>query len=251
MLVEAMAKISEFTLKGIEKISGASTEVRNRIADLDSPLNMKFSENVEEEDKPQKRLENLDIPLNKTDFEYDEAGYRPLTQDEKQELKENMKWSDKSEGLDGCKINEEGVIKYPCRNEGLAGTTNPISGIEYEKRIVEINGYQVEVVMPKFESVFDAELPEGLNEAKDREQFKECNKQLYEKIQEDPELRKQFTSEQIEQIKDGMTNGGAPDGYTWHHDAEVGKMQLVDSDIHADSRHTGGKTLWGGGNSNR
>ena len=179
--------------------------------------------------------------------EYDEFGFRPLTEEEKQELRENTNWPDKAEGIEGCKINDEGVIKYPCRNEELAGKENPITGVKYEKRIVEIDGYKVEVVMPVFDSKFEVQLPDELCLSKDKEQFKECNKQLYEAIQKDPELAKKFTPEQIEQIKDGMKNGGAPDGCTWHHDAEKGKMQLVDSDMHGDSRHTGGRTLWGGG----
>ena len=59
--------------------------------------------------------------------------------------------------------------------------------------------------------------------------------------------KRNFSEEQIEQINEGITKGGAPDGYTWHHDAETGKMQLVDSDLHGDSRHTGGRAIWGGG----
>jgi hypothetical protein len=180
-------------------------------------------------------------------LEYDEDGFRPLTEDEKTELIEKLGWEDKAEGVQGCKINEEGVIIYPCRNSDLAGMENPLTGVKYEKSIVEIKGYKVEVVMPKFDSQFEANLPENLIQAKDKSQFCECNKQLYEGIQENPELAKKFTPEQIEQIKDGITSGGAPEGYTWHHDAQVGKMQLVDADMHGDSRHTGGNTLWGGG----
>ena len=194
---------------------------------------------------------NLDEVIDEELEEYDENGFRDLTESEKQDLISNTGWPDKTEGIQGCKINREGVIKYPCRNENLAGKVNPITGIEYEKKIVEINGYKVEVVAPKFESIFDVELPDDLCQAKDKEQFKECNKQLYDKIQKNPEFAKQFTAEQIEQIKDGVTSGGAPDGFVWHHDVEKGKMQLVDSDIHFDTRHTGGKTLWGGGNQNR
>lgn len=183
--------------------------------------------------------------------EYDEFGYRALTEGEKQDLREKTNWPDKAEGIGGCKINDDGVIKYPCRNESLAGKENPITGVKYEKRIEIIEGYRVEVVMPTFKSEFDAQLSDEICLAKDKEQFKECNKQLYEAIQKDPELMKKFTPEQIEQIEDGIRIGGAPDGYTWHHDAEKGKMQLIDSDMHGDLRHTGGRTLWGGGNDYR
>jgi hypothetical protein len=68
-----------------------------------------------------------------------------------------------------------------------------------------------------------------------------ANEKLKGAIENDPELRDQFTEEQPEQIRNGET----PDGYTWHHHQEPGKMQLVKSDIHANARHTGGYALWG------
>lgn len=185
------------------------------------------------------KLKELDKPLNGSNV------FRMLDDGQKAELKENTKWSDKA--IDGCKANDEGVIKYPCRNENLAGETNELTGVKYEKQTIDVYDYKVEVVMPEFEAAFEAELPEHLIEASDREQFKECNKQLSDALKENPDLAKKFTPEQLEQIEDGVTRGGAPDGYTWHHDAEVGSMQLVDSDLHGDSRHTGGKAIWGGG----
>ena len=62
-------------------------------------------------------------------------------------------------------------------------------------------------------------------------------------ISKDPEVAKKFTNEQLEQIR----NGDTPDGYVWHHNEELGKMQLVKSDILAQTGHTGGRSLWGGG----
>ena len=35
-----------------------------------------------------------------------------------------------------------------------------------------------------------------------------------------------------------------PKGYTWHHHQDTGRMQLVESDIHGDTGHTGGFSLW-------
>lgn len=261
-MVEVIAKIAEIAAKGAEKLAEAAGEVKAKVVNLDRPLNVSIEESFDGLKTKELYLKDIDKPLNSDiPFRYEGTsmprspesndGFRALTEKEKQELRENTSWPDKAEGIQGCQINKDGVLKYPCRNGELAGTANPITGVEYEKRIVEINGYKVEVVVPKFDSVFDAKLSDKLWEAKDREQFKECNKQLYDAIQKDPELAKKFTSEQIEQIKDGIDCGGAPDGYTWHHDAETGKMQLVDTDMHSDSRHTGGKSLWGGGNGNR
>jgi hypothetical protein len=134
------------------------------------------------------------------------------------------------------------------RNSDLENKKHPITDVPYERKTVkDADGNEIEGVFPVFESVFDAQLPEELYQATDREQFAECNKQLKEAIENDPELAKKFTPEQLEQIKNGET----PDGYTWHHNEEAGKMQLVDSETHAKTGHTGGRVIWGGGSDSR
>ena len=72
----------------------------------------------------------------------------------------------------------------------------------------------------------------------DPEQFAKCNEQLKEAILKDPELAKQFTPEQIEQIMNGET----PSGYTWHHSEVDGTMQLVPFGIHNSTNHCGGRS---------
>ena len=88
---------------------------------------------------------------------------------------------------------------------------------------------------------------EGLYQESDATQSKECNSQLQSAVETDPELASQFTPEQLEDIK----NGDTPEGYTWHHDSIPGKMQLVDSNIHSKTGHTGGRSIWGGGTGKR
>ncbi len=58
-----------------------------------------------------------------------------------------------------------------------------------------------------------------------------------------PGLKSKFDDIQLSQINKGKT----PEGFVWHHDAETGKMQLVDRNIHEATGHTGGRTIWGGG----
>lgn len=146
------------------------------------------------------------------------------------------------------KVEKKISYEIHTRNESLEGEKHPITGVPFEKKTVkDADGNDVTGVFPEFESVYDAQLPEDLYQATDKEQFAECNKQLKESVEKDPELAKKFTPEQLEQIK----NGDTPDGYTWHHNEETGKMQLVESDTHAKTGHTGGKTIWGGGNENR
>ena len=138
--------------------------------------------------------------------------------------------------------------ELPCRNKDLEGKKHPETGVPFvRKTVIDGDGREVSVVVPEFDSDFDAQLPEELEKSSDKEQFAECNKQLKEAIKNDPELKKKFTDEQLEQIE----NGDTPDGYTWHHDAEKGKLQLVDSEVHAKTGHTGGRTIWGGGQENR
>lgn len=133
-------------------------------------------------------------------------------------------------------------------NDGLVGQKHPDTGVPYvEKEVVTDTGEKVKGVFPEFESKFDVQLPKELQQASDRTQFAECNKQLQEKVTAKPELRRLFTEDQFADIKDGYT----PEGYTWHHNEELGKMQLVDSDIHSQTRHTGGRNIWGGGTGNR
>lgn len=130
------------------------------------------------------------------------------------------------------------------RNEALEGQKHPDTGVPYERKTVVMdNGEIVEGVFPQFESKLDVQLPEDLEQASDNKQFSECNKQLKEKCDNDPGFRKQFTEDQLDDIAHGQT----PEGYTWHHSEEKGKMQLVDYDIHMRTGHTGGRNIWGGG----
>lgn len=147
---------------------------------------------------------------------------------------------------EGLVVDENGHART--RNQDLKGQNHPETDVPFkEKTVTTDTGEEVTGVFPEFESVFDAQLPEDLYKESDRKQFAECNRQLKEKVMSDPEYAKQFTEEQLEQIM----NGDTPDGYTWHHNEETGKMQLVKSETHARTGHTGGRAIWGGGSESR
>lgn len=171
-------------------------------------------------------------------------------------LSETKKFSDseRPSGRNGIerprlkpKSDIKGVTHITCRNEHLAGKKHDVTGVPFEKKTVNVAGAKKEVVVPEFESRFDAKLPENKLKSSDAVQFKECNKQLKESVDNNSGLRSEFTKSQLEQIK----NGDTPEGYTWHHDAEEGKMQLVDTETHQQTAHTGGRSIWGGGSQNR
>lgn len=142
---------------------------------------------------------------------------------------------------------KDGIYNLKTVNEKLEGSSQLESGIRYEKKVVDLDGLKVEGVFPKFESAFTVQLsPEQLL-SPDRVQFSECNSQLQNAIKENPALRSQFTPRQLEQISDGIT----PGGFTWHHNENVGKMELVNTEKHDLAKHTGGRAVWGGGGAAR
>ncbi len=122
------------------------------------------------------------------------------------------------------------------RNIELSGKKHPVTGISFNK-----GGF------PIFKSVKEVKLPRRLYKASDKEQFEFATKKLFESVKKQPNLAKQFSKKQLDQIKIGIT----PSGYTWHHHQLRGKLQLVDSATHQATGHTGGKIIWGGGSDYR
>lgn len=134
----------------------------------------------------------------------------------------------------------------PTINEGLAGKS--VNGISFARRVFGLNGEKVEGVFPVFKSEFNVKLPENLHRASDNEQMRYCTKKLAERIERDPAFGKKFSPRQLEQIRNGEPRIS---GLTWHHSEICGKMQLVDANDHNAARHTGGRSIWGGGSESR
>ena len=120
---------------------------------------------------------------------------------------------------------------------------HPETGVPFQERELVLDGERCRVVVPEFQSVYEAKLPPELYRGTYAEQFRECSNQLKEDVEKDPALKERFTPEQLEQIQ----SGDIPEGYTWHHDGEPGRMQLVDTETHRRTAHTGGMAFWGSG----
>lgn len=133
-------------------------------------------------------------------------------------------------------------------NSDLSGEVHPETGVPYETKTFQLpDGQWVEGVFPDFDEVYDYDLSESLYLQTDYVQFSYLNDQLANDITNDPDLAANFTSEQIAEIHNGET----PEGYVWHHTEEPGHMELVAEGEHANSAHTGGRELWGGGSEYR
>ena len=138
---------------------------------------------------------------------------------------------------------DDGLYRLKTINEDLAGKKHPDTGVEYEKKVVDLKGSKIEGVFPKFDFAYETILPEKMLKASDSVQFRYCNEQLKKAINEDPSLKDKFNSTQLDQISKGLN----PRGWTWHHNEDTGKMELVKTDTHARTPHVGGKAIWGGG----
>lgn len=143
-------------------------------------------------------------------------------------------------------IERDNIRHIPTINEGMEGKT--VNGVKFAKRVFTLNGEKVEGVFPVFKSEFECKLPENMYTASDNEQMKYCTKKLAEKIERDSEFAKKFTPRQLEQIRNGEPRIS---GLTWHHNEVPGKMQLVNAEDHSAARHTGGRSIWGGGSESR
>ena len=140
------------------------------------------------------------------------------------------------------------IEKIKCINEHLEGKEHDITGVKFERKIVDDGeGNLKEGVFPQFKSEFDAVLLRDEYKSTDSVQFTSANKQLKEAVANDSDLAKKFTPQQLEIIESGRT----PRGYTWHHSEELGILQLVDTNIHSKTAHTGGRSIWGGGTEKR
>lgn len=168
--------------------------------------------------------------------------FRELTEEEKQYLRENTRLSETA--IENIRVDAEGNYHLKCRNEELAGKNHEVTDVKYVEKTITVDGVEITVVVPEFPSVFECEIPAEMWENGDREIFKECTEQLRDYLEAHPEMKSQFSEQQLEQIMNGEPY---IKGYTWHHSEIPGKMQLVETKAHAMSGHTGGNSIWCGG----
>ncbi|WP_185971062.1 HNH endonuclease [Alkalicoccobacillus porphyridii] len=142
---------------------------------------------------------------------------------------------------------EEGLI---VRNGNLGGEAHPVTGVPFvEKEFILTDGTEHSAAFPAFNSFHDVQLPEDQYLQSDRVHFAYANNDLATAIAEDPKLADELrlTSTDISILQ----NGDTPSGYSWHHSEDPGKMQLVNTEDHINTGHTGGREIWGGGTENR
>ncbi|WP_138419714.1 HNH endonuclease [Aquibacillus sediminis] len=145
------------------------------------------------------------------------------------------------DGADGVQAETMATI-----NDELIDHDHPVTGVPFVEKTVELpNGDVIEGTFPVFESEFKVVISEDVYLASDDTHFDIANESLYHSIQENPSLAHTLGFTQAE--VDGLQDGETPEAYTWHHNEEQGVIQLVDEETHANTAHTGGRSIWGGG----
>ncbi len=150
--------------------------------------------------------------------------------------------------VDGADIVEAEELET--RNDHLNGHEHPETGVPFIEKAVETpDGRVIEGTFPVFDSAFNVIIAEELYLESDNVHFGVANDTLYQAITENPNLAKDLGLTQAD--VQALASGQTPDGFTWHHNEEPGLLQLVDEETHAQTAHTGGRAIWGGGNNNR
>lgn len=165
---------------------------------------------------------------------------RPLNENERALLKD-IGMTDAN--IEKCTMGNDGIYNMNCINKEYAGKKHPDTGVMYKEKIITIDNVQIRGVFPEFSSIIDINLPDTRRFDTEGKQFTYLNNQLREAVKNNPELQNKFTDKQLAQIERGIK----PTGYTWHHNEEVGKMQLVRFDEHNGTKHTGGNSIWSNG----
>lgn len=117
-------------------------------------------------------------------------------------------------------------------NVGLAGRSHPVTGIPFDSR-----------GLPIFDNVaaFDTRLSgRQFQAASYAQQMEMATRDLWAAIQRGEVSASSFTRSQLQQIQRGTAK---IDDFTWHHHQDLGRMQLVPTQIHSKTAHAGGAAM--------
>lgn len=234
-----LTKIGEVVAKGVEKAAEAKEIALKEIPEGSQILqpNLEVIESQSLESIIQSNIEKAAEAAETSPVEL-----QPLPEELVEKLKAEGILSDNA--IEALRVDNEGNLVLKCINEKLAGQTHEITGVPYVDKTIEVGSVKIKVIVPEFPTKFAIDIPKEIWREGDQAIFKHCTEQLREAIQSDPELAKQFTLQQLEQI---MAGEPYIKGLTWHHSEIPGRMELVETRIHALSGHTGGNSIWCGG----
>ncbi|PGK08261.1 wall-associated protein [Bacillus anthracis] len=167
-----------------------------------------------------------DDPITQNGYTY--ADNNPITLIDDDGNKAKKSSGNKNTGKKNNTGNKSKAKQPTIRNGHLAGKKHPVSGVPFDKK-----GF------PIFRSKFNMQLPRSLWKESNYRQFKYLNQEAAKQLVKN--RQKIFFASDIKR----MQKGDNPVGHTWHHHQTPGLMQLVNTVVHRQTGHTGGRALWG------
>ncbi|WP_211283555.1 HNH endonuclease, partial [Xenorhabdus budapestensis] len=120
---------------------------------------------------------------------------------------------------------------------GLAGGLNPYGYVHNPVGWVDpwgLNGTDATgrpLSSPNYSVWYQTEIPEELHSGSRSSHFRNANGQLYNTIQNNPELKGKLPAEVINHVQPGARGGfkgNSPPGHSWHHNAQdPTKIELI------------------------
>lgn len=143
----------------------------------------------------------------------------------------------------GGEFDPDKPIPIATRNMRLEGSQSK-SGVPFERCTAKLtDGLEVEGVVPKFESRHHVELGEKANDMTVYQQFAACRDDFQQHMFDSPEKLQGLTFDDMTRLDEPQ--GFAPKGWTFNHNLACGSYDLVPSDKHKGTGHTGGNALYG------
>ena len=132
----------------------------------------------------------------------------------------------------GEEITSSTLPKMNAKNVKLAGQRHPETEIVFDQK-----GF------PIFDdiTVFDTRINGNIVGMTREQHMKLATSQLKTELENGKINKNIFNEIQLQKILEG--NSKIPD-FTWHHHQDIGRMQLVPTDVHSTSGHVGGFDIW-------
>ena len=137
------------------------------------------------------------------------------------------------------------VVYAESLNDSYEDQSHPVTGVPFERTEIHYAGETISGVYPVFETDFTANLQASEYTLSDTAHEKIANMQLYDAIQLNPSLQSELQLDHAQ--VEALVMNETPNGYTWHHHEQPGQLQFVESSVHNNTAHTGGRFIWGGG----
>jgi len=114
----------------------------------------------------------------------------------------------------------------------MSGKVHPETGVYFDARSLAVFEKHV---------IYETRLPLEITLKDSSSHMREATRHLRASIEKGEINPAQFNEDQIGAI---MRGDRAIPECTWHHHQETGRMQLINRNIHIETGHLGGDTLW-------